>query len=106
MGNERRQGEEDRAALALGGETGQSGRGYDRRVVQVVKTICEVFAGEPISLPVREVDGALTGWRTCPAPYDGFLVEEGDVSIFLGEDVVNVAVRAMGKLRQARKKRG
>lgn len=55
-------------------------------------------AGERVSLPVRELDGALTGWRMRPAPCDGYHVEEGDMSIFVpAEDFENARSRRRRK---------
>lgn len=46
--------------------------------------------GERISLPVRERDGATTGFRMQEAPCDGYYVEEGESAIFVHRDVVDM----------------
>jgi hypothetical protein len=48
-----------------------------------------VRKGEPICMPVVERDGARTGFRTKPAPADGYYLEDGENSIFVHRDVVD-----------------
>ncbi len=73
------------------------------RKVQVIKTVSRVYAGDNIPMPVREDDGALTGWRTKPAPHDGVLVSEGEACILVGLDMLELVGLVP---RKTRKKRG
>ncbi len=57
--------------------------------------ITPVLAGDMISLPVCEIDGARTGFRVKPATSNGYLVETGDESIFLAREDVEDAVALM-----------
>lgn len=60
-----------------------------------------------MSLEVVEADGARTGFRTQPAPCDGFLVERGEASIYLTEDDVKAAVARLSAMRRhAKAERG
>lgn len=100
MGGEAGHGEKGRPPLALGGSPGEPvARDNPRVDRRQVTTVTAIRAGEPISLPVRELDGACTGYRSRPAPFDGLLIEEGETSIFVGIDIVNVCVRSLRKRR-------